>query len=184
MKRFFATLIAATIISGVFAQENLPQGTLHTTTGEKIEGRIKDQLKTKGTILFYTADGSKKVVFPADVLGFTLGGVNYISYASDFYKEIVSGKKSGLFQRATDNSGKLLYNGAEAVTVTTAEGKSGDFYLRVSSRSTLDLVTKKNFSEVLGNVYKDCSALAAEVKAGQSGYEQLAKLVEKYNNCQ
>jgi hypothetical protein len=88
-----------------------------------------------------------------------------------------------LFIRVTDNSGKTIYNGAEPVVLATAEGKSGDYYIQVKSDSKFNLVSKKNFAKVIGNICADCGSVQSGVKSGQLGYDQIVKLVEQYNNC-
>ncbi len=160
------------------------KGSIITASNEVIEGTIKEQLQKKGNILFTTATGSKKTYSPADISGFSINGTKYISYASDFYQEVVTGSKATLYIRVTNNSGKLLYNGAEMIAVSTAEGKSGDYYLQLKSDPKLNWVSKKNFSEVLTDLCKDCNSIVSGIKSGQFDYAQITKLAEQYNSCQ
>lgn len=160
------------------------KGTIITSSNNVLEGTIKDQLQKKGNIVLLSASGDKKTYSPADVSGFTMNGSKYIAYASDFYKEIVTGKKAALYVRVTDNSGKLLYNGAEVVSVSTAEGKSGDYYLQLKNDDKLNWLSKKNFKDELTKLCADCSLVISNIKSGQSDYTQITKLIEQYNNCQ
>ncbi len=177
----FLLAIAALPFIASAQSSDFQKGSVLTVSNEKTEGSIRDLTKNKGSILFTSASGEKKTYTPGDILGFTLNGADYISYASDFYKVISNGSKAALYQRATDNSGKMLYNGAEAVSVTTAEGKSGDLYIQVKADGKFALVTAKNFDKVVPVLFAGCAAVVADVKAKQLDYTQLAKAVEKYN---
>lgn len=168
----------------LMSAQNDTKGSIITASNEIVEGTVKDQLQKKGNIVFTTSTGSKKTYSPADISGFSINGTKYISYASDFYQEVVTGNKATLYIRVTNNSGKLLYNGAEMVAVSTAEGKSGDYYLQLKNADKLNWLSKKNFNDVIINVCADCSVVVSNVKSGQFDYTQLAKLIEQYNSCQ
>jgi hypothetical protein len=184
MKKTFTLIIAFLGLStlAVSAQTEL-KGTIITSANETLEGSIKDQMQKKGNILFTSSAGSKKLYSPSDISSFTINGVKYVSYANDFYKEVSTGSKANLFIRVTDNSGKTIYNGAEPVVLATAEGKSGDYYLQVKSDSKFNLVSKKNFTEVIGSLCADCVSVQSDIKSGQLSYAQITKVVEQYNNC-
>ncbi len=168
----------------LMSAQNDTKGSIITASNEIVEGTVKDQLQKKGNIVFTTSTGSKKTYSPADISGFSINGTKYISYASDFYQEVVTGNKAILYIRVTNNSGKLLYNGAEMVAVSTAEGKSGDYYLQLKNTDKFNWLSKKNFNDVIINVCADCSVVVSNVKSGQFDYTQLTKLIEQYNNCQ
>ncbi|MBL0884203.1 MAG: hypothetical protein IBJ16_12820 [Chitinophagaceae bacterium] len=160
------------------------KGSIITASNEVLAGDIKDQLQKKGNILFTNASGNKKLYSPADLSEFSINGIRYVSYANDFYKVVTTGNKAILYIRVTDNSGKLLYNGAEMVTLSTAEGKVGDYYFQLKSDSKLNWVPKKNFNDVMTGLSKDCSSVVASIQSGQLDYTQIVKLVEQYNSCQ
>ncbi len=184
MKKAFTLIIALLGLSTlVVSAQTETKGTILTSTNETLEGSIKDQMQKKGNILFTASTGSKKLYSPSDISGFTINGIKYVSYANDFYKEVSSGSKASLFIRVTDNSGKTIYNGAEPVVLATADGKFGDYYIQVKSDSKFNLVSKKNFAEVIGSVCADCRTVQSGIKSGQLGYDQIAKVVEQYNNC-
>lgn len=160
------------------------KGSVITASNEVLEGTIKDQLQKKGNILFTNASGNKKLYSPTELSEFSINGIRYVSYANDFYKVVTTGNKATLYVRVTDNSGKLLYNGAEMAAVSTAEGKSGDFYLQLKNDDKLNWLSKKNYNNVIMNVCADCSAVISNIKSGQFDYTQLTKLIEQYNSCQ
>ncbi|MFN3665335.1 MAG: hypothetical protein ACK4S0_04200 [Sediminibacterium sp.] len=180
-------LIMLTFILGssviVASAQTATKSTITTSANEVLEGTIKDQMQKKGEIIFTDAAGSSKRYSPADISGFTMDGVKYISYANDFYKVVSTGTKASLYVRVTDNSGKTIFNGAEPVMLTTAEGRKGDYYLQIKADGKFNHVNKKNFLEVVGTACADCSLVQNSIKSGQLGYDQLAKAVEQYNNC-
>ena len=188
MKKMIVSLFM-TAITGTFSayaqapSADFQKGTILTASNEKIEGTIKDQTKNKGFIAFVSASGQKKIYTPAELSGFSLNGTNYISYASDFYKVWIPAGKAALYQRTTDNSGKMLYNGAEVVSVTTAEGKAGDYYIQLVSGDKWIWVTQKNFESALSAAFSDCASVLADIKSKQIDFAQITKAVEKYNSC-
>ena len=188
MKKMILSLLmtAVTANFAVYAQtssSDFQKGSILTAANEKVDGTIKDQTKNKGSIAFVSASGQKKVYTPAELSGFSLSGANYISYSSDFYKVVVPTGKAALYQRVTDNSGKMLYNGAEVVSVTTAEGIAGDFYIQIASGDKWIWVTQKNFETVLSAAFADCASVVSDIKSKQIDFAQIAKAVEKYNGC-
>ncbi|MEO7529792.1 MAG: hypothetical protein ABIS69_00230 [Sediminibacterium sp.] len=187
MKKMILSLSWMVIVLPFAAQAqtistDFQKGTVLTAANEKIEGTIRDLTKSKGTITFESA-GRKKTYGPAEISGFTLGGFNYISNAGDFYKAIFAGARASLYQRVSDNSGKMLYNGVEVVSITTAEGKTGDYYIQTAAEGKLLLVSQKNFETFLPVAFADCPAVVAEIKGKQLAYADLAKAVEHYNSC-
>ncbi|TDO27103.1 hypothetical protein [Sediminibacterium goheungense] len=178
----FVILMMGLSILSVSAQTEV-KAVIVTSSNETLEGTIKDQMQKKGNIVFISSAGAKKLFAPSDITGFTINGVKYVSYANDFYKEVSTGSKAGLFIRVTDNSGKTIYNGAEPVVLATAEGKAGDYYLQIKSDGKFNLVSKKNFTEVMSALCADCLAIQSGLKSGQLTYTQIDKLVEQYNSC-
>ena len=188
MKKMILSLVLIVAALPFLAQSqisssDLQKGTIVTAANEKLEGSIRDQSKNKGNIVFVSTTGKKKIYTPAELSGFTLNGTNYISYASDFYKVVIPGGKASLYLRVTDNSGKMLYNGAEAISITTAEGKTGDYYVQIGSDSKWMLVTQKNFENALSTAFADCTVIVSDIKTKQIDYAQIGKAVEKYNSC-
>ncbi len=160
-------------------------GYIITGNNEKIEGFIKESLKSQGGIAFVSNKGEKKQYNSFSLQSFFVNNTTYVSYSNDFYKVIVTGSKGALYQKATDNSGKLINTDAEARVATTTDGKIGDYYLQIKSTDSDDfaLITKKNFESVFTKVCADCVALQNDIKAKQIDYAQVVKAVEVYNNC-
>lgn len=186
MKKMITSLLLAAVGFGPVTAQNtadFQKGAVLTAANETLEGTIRDQAAKKGTILFQSASGRKTIYSPAEIAGYTLNGNHYISYASDFYKVLVAPGKAGLYQRVTDNSGKMLYNGAEVVTVTTAEGKAGDYYIQLQSDNKWIRVTQKDFEATALTIFADCGTVVLAIKNKQLDFTQLAKLLEQYNSC-
>lgn len=187
MKQMIATLL---LVAGfglnVTAQtsSDFQKGSVLKAGNEIIEGSIRDQAAKKGNILFQSGTGKKTVYTPAEISGYSISGITYISYASDFYKVLVTPGKAGLYQRITDNSGKLLYNGAEVVSVTTAEGKAGDLYVQVQAEGKWTRITPKDFETTASALFADCASVVTAIKNKQLDHTQLSKLVQQYNSCQ
>lgn len=186
-KILFSLLLSAASTNVVSAQttsSDFQKGSIVTANNETLDGTIRDQTKSKGVIQFEASGGKKKIYSPAELSGFTVNGSTYVSYASDFYKLIVPAGKAALYQRVTDNSGKMLYNGAEVVSVSTAEGKYGDYYVQVKANSKWVRVTAKDFETNLSAALSDCALVVGSIKAKEYDFSKLAQLIEKYNSCQ
>ena len=186
-KIVFCLLLSAAstyVVSAQTTSSDFQKGSIVTANNETLVGSIRDQTKSKGVIQFEASGGKKKIYSPAELSRFTINGSTYVSYASDFYKLIVPAGKAALYQRVTDNSGKMLYNGAEVVSVTTAEGKYGDYYVQKQANGTWVRVTPKDFEASLTNVLSDCIPVVTAIKAKEFDYAKLAQAIEKYNLCQ
>lgn len=162
--------------------EGFTDGYYINSSNEKTAGFIKESFK-KGAISFTTATSVKKNYTAADINGFAIGSDVYIAYMYDFYKVVATGNKGTLLQKVTNNSGKLMYNGTEAFSVSTTDGKPGDYYLQVKSTDKVTLVTKQNFEKVFTTYCADCSQLMASIQGKQLDYASITQAVEQYNQC-
>ena len=89
---------------------------------------------SKGKLVGLSSTNAKTEYKPADVKSFKIDGDKYVSYSNDFYKEIVSGNKAGLYQKVSDNSYEKIYNGPEQVGfLKTTDGKVGDYYIHLAN---------------------------------------------------
>ena len=151
-----------------------------TSKNERIESVIKLE---KGKLT--AENGKTKTYAPDEVKSFTIEGVNYISYANDFYKETISGSKAVLYQKVSNNNGQKIYNGAEVIGfVQTTEGKIGDYYVRLANESKLDYINKKNFRNYFVKLFNNNNNVALKLKNEEIGYEQVRDLVMLYNKDQ
>lgn len=148
------------------------------------EGFVKENFKSKAAVIFQDADGKKTTYNGNDIKEAGIDGITYISYSSDFFKLVSGGAKASLFQKVTDASGQVIFNGSEAVGVSTgSEGAIKDFFIRTSKDNSLHLVTKKNFRSVISTYCADCLSVTESVKNNSAGYENLEELIQLYNQC-
>lgn len=191
MKHLFTIIATSFVVTMATAQGSKPTGLTEefqpgyiiTYANEKTEGYIKDALKNKSAVVFATSAGDKKNYSTADVKEFAIKGERYVSHQNDFYKVITTGGKGSLYQKVTDNNGKVVYVGSEPTVVTTTEGKKGNYYLQVGNNGKLALVTEKNFEAVFATYCADCPALQEGIKTKQYAYTDVSKAVEQYNSC-
>lgn len=169
----------------VFAQApaGYENGSVILANNTKLEGFVKESLSSKGTISFILNSGAKKTYSVSELNGFSFKTETYIVYSNDFYKTVVGGSKASLYQKQSNNSGKLLYNGSDAFTATTTDGNIGDLYVKLNNSDDLLLVNGKNFETVLSKEFASCNSIIADIKSKQLDYAQLTKVVEKFNNC-
>lgn len=187
MKKAIGSLlvILGFAINFVYAQApaGYEKGSIVHANNNKEEGFVKEAMSSKGSISFVSASGSKKTYTVADLNGFSCKSDMYIAYSNDFYKAIAIGSKASLYQKQSNNSGKLLYNGSEAYTATTTDGGIGDYYVQLNNSDDLVLVNAKNFDAVTAKLFANCPVVLSDIKSKQLDYSQLSKAVEKYNSC-
>jgi len=148
------------------------------------EGFVKENFKSKAAIVFQDADSKKTTYSGNDIKEAGIDGITYISYSSDFFKLVSSGAKASLFQKVTDASGQIIFNGSEAVGVSSgSEGSVKDFFIRTSKDNSLHLVTKKNFQSVFAAYCAGCPSVTESVKNNSLSYEKLEELIQLYNQC-
>jgi hypothetical protein len=158
-------------------------GSVVLANNTKLDGFVKESLASKGSLSFAATTGSKKTYSVSELNGFNLKSDNYIVYSNDFYKTIAAGTKVILYQKQSNNSGKLLYNGSDAFTATTTAGNIGDYYIKLNNSDDLLLVNAKNFETVISKEFASCNTIIADIKSKQLDFAQLSKVVEKFNNC-
>ncbi len=180
---FFAAAFSFAGFAQTVATTEFSAGSIDRLNNEKTTGTIKLMFKARGVIIFVNTAGKKEQLSPNDLAGFQVNNDTYTSYASDFYKIQTKGAKMNLLQRVTDNSGKIFYNGSQAVNSSSLSGKVGDIYLQKASSDEFLLVSAANFEQLAGTVFADCPSISAEIKNKQIGFAQLSAAVERYNTC-
>jgi len=126
--------------------------------------------------------GKKKFYSPNKLFSFRLNKVEFVSFASDFYKISVKSEKMMLPQRVTDNSGKIFYNCSEAVSSNTLPGKTGNYYIQKIGDNSLQLINSNNFDQLAMLLFADCTPILVDIKNKTLGYDQLITVVAKYNS--
>jgi hypothetical protein len=85
-------------------------------------------------------------------------------------------------QKQSDASGKVSYNGPNAVFSNGTEGRPGDYFFYTAATKTLQLVSKKNLSEVTAASFNGNAAALDKAKAAADNIEVLKEAVNIYNN--
>lgn len=159
-------------------QDHFNPGFVITISNEK----IADSLKLSEGKLIATKSGRKKIYMPWEVKGFSINTLNYVSYSNDFYKEIISGAKAGLYQKLTDYRNEKMYNGTEMIGfVKTTEGRKGDYYVLLATQTKLELITKKNFNTYFITLFNGNDSLIAKIKNGSLNYDQVEEAISLFN---
>ena len=183
-KTAFSLVIAFFLAINVFAQSNttdfLP-GSFTSFSNEKTTGTVKQQFKQRGAIMFATSNGKKTLYSPNEIQGFEINGEQYISYSGDFYKLLVTGAKLNLLQKVTDNSGKIYYNGSQAIATIGVEGKLNDYYLQQTANDGFYHINAENYKTVAEQVFASNATILAAIKSNQTDYSKLAESVTKVN---
>jgi hypothetical protein len=149
---------------------------------EKHEGLIHRSFKSKGKLVFLSPDNTKRTYSPSEIKGFSIDSVNYISYSNDFYRVVLSGKKASLYQKCTNNTGEVIYNGTQAVGfVKTTEGNIGDYYLRIKSGAELELISRNKCKNYFIKLFDGNDSLIARIKNNRLKYDEITQLVRLYN---
>jgi hypothetical protein len=159
-------------------------GYIITADNTRQEGFIKESFKSKASIVFQSAEGKKTTYRATDIRETGIDGAVYITYGTDFFKLLSAGTKASLYQKVSDASGQVIYNGSDAVGISSGtEGSIKDHFIKVGTDNNLKWITKKNFQQVLSSYCSDCTALMDSVKTNKVSYDEIEKVVQQYNEC-
>lgn len=179
-----ATFFLTSLKTDAQAPANYKAGYVITADGGRQEGYIKESFRSKAAITFQSTDGKKTTYYGTDVKELGIDGVSYIAYSSDFFKVISTGAKVSLYQKVSDASGKVIYNGSEVAGISNGtEGSLNDHFLKTTGGENLVLITKKNFSDIIAKHCTDCPTLLESVKNNTVNYVEIEKAVKLYNEC-
>ena len=168
------------------AQTAIPQdytkGTIVLADGSSIAGYLKDNMRKDATVSFYNeADKKKKDYDGSDITSLQLDNSKFICIGGDFFKVVSEGELCFL-QKASNASGKVVYNGLENVITSGTEGKSGDYFICNSSTKELKKVSKKNVDEVAVNSFAGCVAAIEKAKASNGDMARVKDAVDIFNS--
>jgi hypothetical protein len=179
----FAVAVLSLFILQANAQTEAPKGfkkgSIVLADGTKQEGFIKDNIRKNASVVF-SANDTKKDYQGSDLNSVEIEGVKYISLKGDFFKLISEGELNFL-QKASDASGKLTYNGSEAIVNAGTEGKINDYFIYNSKTNDLKWVSKKNITEVAEASFAGSTAAIDKAKAVNEVAE-LKEAVDIYNS--
>lgn len=168
------------------AQPNLPagfaKGQVVLANGTAINGWVKDEMNGKAAVTILPESGGKKQRYDAyNLTSVTIGGQQFRCISGDFFKVLCTGDIDFL-QKASNCSGKMVYNGSEAVYLNGTEGKLGNYFMYAVQTAALQLVTDKNMTTVVEANFANCAAAINKAKETGNDVAKLKEAVELYNN--
>lgn len=165
MKKFMSLLVLAIAFQVSYAQPspssnpNSGQATIILADQSTVTGEITDNIRKKGE-LSLVVNGKKTKYKAGDISEVKTTAGRFISINYTFYEVIYSGKKITLLRKASEPSG-VQYNGSDAVVISS-QGDIDDLFVK-NSNGSLQLLTKKNARQVLGDCAGDIAKLDAAV---------------------
>jgi hypothetical protein len=184
--KILAAIILSIAISQLNAQSEIPkgykQGTVTLADNSSVSGYVKDNIRSNASVtLISETGGNKKSYNGSDLNAAEIDGTKFICINGDFFKVISEGELNFL-QKSSDASGKVSYNGNEAVFSNGTEGKPNDYFIYNTKSKELKLVSKKNFDEVVAKTFAGNTAAIDKAKTANGDVAQLKAAVDIYNN--
>ena len=186
--RIFQSILAVAsilLVSGAHAQTETPKGytkgSIILPDNSSLTGYVKENMRKNAAVSFIDENQKKINYNGSDIASVTIGSDNFIAIKGDFFKTICNGKLC-FVQKMSDASGKVSYNGNEAVFASGTDGKPGDYFIYETKTKELKLVTKKNINEVATASFAGCNEAIEKSKTVTGDVLQLKDAVEVYNN--
>lgn len=181
MKKILCVLTMALLLQAGAANAQQPAAPAAQATNGQIvlpdnstlSGEIKDNIRKKGEVVLLV-NGKKTKYTAATISSVKIDNSQYITSNYTFYEVIYQGKNITLLRKASEPS-DLQYNGSDAVAVSS-EGNIDDLSVKKNDGTTLQLLTKKNIKELLGQT---CTAT---VDATKFDIATIKKAVEDCDN--
>lgn len=157
------------------------KGAIVLNDQSRLEGLIRDNMAKDASVWFMESpDGKKKNYSGAEILSAEIDGNTYSCINGDFFKVICKGELCFL-QKQSDASGKVSYNGPNAVFSSGTEGRPGDYFLYTAATGKLQLVSKKNIEAVAAANFGTNAAALDRAKTAGTNVEELKEAVNIYN---
>jgi hypothetical protein len=168
------------------AQSTIPQdyvkGTIVLANGTSLSGYLKDDMRKNATVSFYDeADKKKKEFDGTEINSVQLNNDKFICIGGDFFKVLSEGELNFL-QKASNASGKIIYNGLENVVSNGTEGKPGDYFICNSNTKELTKLSKKNIDVVTASSFAGCAAAIEKAKSINGDITRVKDAVEIFNS--
>lgn len=164
------------------APKGFKKGSIILFDSAVLSGYVKDNMGSDASLWFIATPGDKKKSYSgSDILSADIEGTPYICINGDFFKVICKGELTFL-QKASDASGKVSYNGANAVFSNGTDGRPGDYFIYAGAKKALQLVSKKNMDEVITSSFNGYTAAIDKAKTVNGDIAQLKEAVTLYNN--
>jgi hypothetical protein len=184
--RIFPVLLLSSILLQANAQTEIPKGfkkgTIILADNSSVSGYVKDNIRSNASVtLVGETGGNKKVYNGSELYSAEIEGTKYLCINGDFFKVISEGELNFL-QKSSDASGKVSYNGNDAVFSNGTEGKPNDYFIYNAKNKELKLVSKKNLDEVVAKTFAGNTAAIDKAKTANGDVAQLKAAVDIYNN--
>jgi len=176
-------LLAGFSISSANAQTTIPsefvKGSITLADGSVVSGYVKDNIRKSASVVYVDNAGTNKKTYEgSQINAVTIGTTDFVCISGDFFKTLSTGKMIFL-QKASNTSGKVSYNGTEAVFSNGTEGKAGDYF--VYANQTLKLLNKKSLESFINTDLAVCAPAVEKAKAINGNIAKLQEAVEIYN---
>jgi hypothetical protein len=181
----FIAIALSLPLSQADAQTGVPKGfkkgTIMLADGNTIPGFIKNNMRSEASIVFLGEAGGKKKIYNASQLNSVeMEGAKFLCISNDFFKVLSEGNLNFL-QKSSDVYGKVFYIGNEPIVSPGTEGKAGDYFMYSSISKHLQLVSKKNFEEIIASSFENNTAAIDKAKTLKDDFARLKEAVDIYN---
>lgn len=146
--------------------EGFSKGSIVLADGSSHSGFIKDNMKKSASVVFMSSTEKKKSYDGSALSSIEVEGTKYICIGGDFFKVVCAGETS-LVQKASDASGKLMFNGSETVAASGTTGKPGNYFTYHTNDKSLNLIESKNADSEIAKNFPDCKAATATASAAK-----------------
>lgn len=164
------------------APQGFEKGSIVMADGSTVAGWVKNEMANKASVTLLPEAGGKKQSYDAyNLTAVTLGSQQFRCVKGDFFKVICAGDIDFL-QKASDCTGKMVYNGADAIYLNGTEGKLGNYFMYTAKTAALQLVTDKNLTSVTQTHFANCAAAINKAKETGADIAKLKEAVDIYNN--
>ena len=179
MKKILAGLVLIIAIHAAQAQN-----AALLFNGTTLQGNFRNDISRTGTLTYLDAANKKQQLSASQVKECSIDQHRYISYKNDFFEVVTTGNRFTLYQKVTDNDGKLTYNGTEATVLQGSEGRKGEYFISAPGDQGLTWLKKKEYLTIIKPMAKDCQAVLEQLESGKMTYTELPALIGTLNNCQ
>ncbi|MCP9751108.1 hypothetical protein [Ferruginibacter sp. HRS2-29] len=178
---FAAALLTASVAAK--AQSTIPEGytkaEITLADGKVLNGYIKDNIRKSSSVVFLDDAGQNKKTYEGSAInGLKAGNDTYTCISGDFFK-VVSNGKLVLLQKSSNSSGKVSYNGADAVVSTGTAGKVGDYYIYADNK--LKVLNKKTSEAFIHEELTGCAAAIEKANSANGDMLIIKEAVDIYN---
>ena len=164
------------------APQGFEKGSIVLADGSTLAGWVKNEMANTASVTVMPETGGKKKRYDAyNLTSVSLNGQQYRCIKGDFFKVICAGDIDFL-QKGSDCTGKMVYNGADAIYLSGTEGKLGNYFMYTAKTDALQLVTDKNLTAVTQQHFASCAAAINKAKETGADIAKLKEAVDIYNN--